>query len=65
VVGALFGITDAFDQSMFDRLYPGGKHEYLRRFEISLDGAIKAGFLLPADRQEILSLAGTMFPGAH
>ena len=39
------------------RLYPGGAPEYLDRFATALDAAIRAGFLLPADRDEILALA--------
>lgn len=64
-VGALFGVTEAFDQATLDRLYPGGKREYLMRFEAALDRSIRAGFLLPADRQEILALADLMYPGSH
>lgn len=65
VVGALFGVTEPFDQATLDRLYPGGKRDYLQRFEASLDRSIKAGFLLPADRTEILALADLMYPGSH
>lgn len=65
VVGALFGVTEAFDQATLDRLYPGGKRDYLQRFEAALDRSINAGFLLRADRQEILALADLMYPGGH
>lgn len=65
VLGGLFGVTEAFDQATLDRLYPGGKRDYLQRFEAALDRSIKAGFLLPADRKEILALADLMYPGAH
>lgn len=65
VVGALFGVTEPFDQARLDHLYPGGKREYLRLFEVALDRSIKAGFLLSADRQEILALADLMYPGSH
>jgi hypothetical protein len=44
------------------RFYPGGRAEYLREFQASLDKAIQAGFILPADRQEILELARLGYP---
>ena len=47
------------------RLYPGGKKEYLKKFEASLASAIKAGFILPADRQEILDLAAIAYRGTN
>lgn len=65
VMGSLFGVTETFDQATLDRLYPGGKRDYLRKFETALDKSIKGGFLLPADRQEILGLAELMYPGAR
>jgi hypothetical protein len=43
------------------RLYPGGKREYLARFEAALDAAIRAGHLLPEDRHEILEIAALNF----
>jgi hypothetical protein len=64
-IGALFGVTEPFDQATLDRLYPGGKRDYLQRFEASLDRTIAAGFLLPADREEILRLADLMYPGSR
>lgn len=64
-IGPMFGRTETFDQATLDQLYPGGKTEYLQRFEASLDRTIAAGFLLPADRQEILALAEQMYPGAR
>lgn len=62
---ALFGVTEAFDQPTLDRLYPGGKGEYLERFAASLDQAIASGFLLAADREEILALADLTYPGSR
>lgn len=64
-IGALFGVTQPFDQATLDRLYPGGRRDYLERFEAALDRSIAAGFLLAADRQEILLLADLMYPGVH
>ncbi len=58
----LFGRTTPFDEPMLAALYPGGKQEYLERFERSLDAAIDAGFLLPDDRSEILGVAAASFP---
>lgn len=53
----ILGTTEPFDKATLDRLYPGGKREYLERFEASLSSAIKAGFILAADKQEIMDLA--------
>jgi hypothetical protein len=53
----LVGSSEPYDKAMLDRLYPGGRPEYLRKFQASLDAAIKAGFILKADRQEILDIA--------
>ena len=44
------------------RLYPGGVADYLERFTASLDATIQSGFLLAADREEILELAAATFP---
>lgn len=65
VIGSLFGVTEPFDQATLDRLYPGGKAEYLRRFAKALDASIQQGVLLEADRQEILDLASLMYPGSR
>jgi hypothetical protein len=46
-------------------LYPGGEADYLERFTASLDEAIQSGFLLAADRDEILELAAATFPSEH
>jgi hypothetical protein len=62
IMAALFGSSEPFDTQTLARLYPGGKPEYLRRFETSLDAAIAKGFLLSADREEILQLADAMYP---
>ena len=59
---ALFGTGDPFDAAKLQQLYPGGKAEYLKKFEASLDSAISKGFLLAADRQEILDLAAALYP---
>ena len=58
----LFGSGEPFDAATVARLYPGGAAEYLERFTASLDAAIQSGFLLPADREEILDLAAAMYP---
>ena len=58
----LVGTSQSFDAATLKRLFPEGKDEYLRKFAGSLDQAIAAGFLLAADRQEILDLAGLSFP---
>jgi hypothetical protein len=63
-LGGLFGVTEAFDVATLAELYPGGKTDYLQRFERHLDAAVAAGVLLSADRQEILALADLMYPAA-
>ncbi|MGO9931940.1 MAG: alpha/beta hydrolase domain-containing protein [Steroidobacteraceae bacterium] len=64
-LAGLAGVTEPFDAATLDRLYPGGKSEYLKKFQVSLDAAINAGFVLAADRQEILDLAAIAYHGAH
>ena len=58
----LFGRTDPFDDVVLKGLYPGGKDEYLERFEASLDATIAAGFILDDDREEILGVAAASYP---
>ena len=57
----LVGVGEPFDSAHLERLYPGGKREYLLKFEASLDSAIAAGFILSADKQEILQVASINF----
>lgn len=63
VMTLLFGSGEVFDAQTLDRLYPGGASDYLTRFTASLDLAIGSGFVLAADRQEILDLAAATWPG--
>lgn len=60
-IGMLVGIGEPFDKAKLAALYPGGKDDYLKRFTASLDAAIRAGFILPDDRQEILDIAAINF----
>ncbi|BBY63428.1 alpha/beta hydrolase domain-containing protein [Mycolicibacterium helvum] len=62
VLLAIFGSGEPFDTETLARLYPGGRAEYLERFTAALDAAIGGGFLLAADRLEILELAAATFP---
>ena len=64
VMASLFGAGELFDAATLARLYPGGVEDYLARFEQALDRTIGSGFLLPADRREILDLATAMYPRA-
>jgi hypothetical protein len=59
----LFGTTVPVPEGGLAALYPGGAASYLARFEGSLDEAIAAGFLLAADRAEILAVAAAAWPG--
>lgn len=63
-LGGLAGICEPFDAATLERLYPGGKSAYLKKFEASLASAIKAGFILPADKQDILNLAALAYHGS-
>lgn len=58
----LFGSGEVFDVATLAGLYPGGRAEYLERFGTALDQAIREGYLLPADRAEILALAAATYP---
>jgi hypothetical protein len=58
----LFGRTVPFDDAALAAHYPGGKAEYLERFETALDATIAAGFLLGDDREEMLELARHSYP---
>jgi hypothetical protein len=60
----LFGTSVPFDQKKLTALYPDGESQYLVMFEQSLEHAIERGFILPADRTEILALAGFGFRSA-
>lgn len=61
-MSAIFGSGELFDAAAVRRLYPGGAADYLERFTAALDSAIQAGFILAADRAEILRLAAATFP---
>jgi Alpha/beta hydrolase domain len=63
-LGSLVGVTEPFDQVLLDKLYPGGRTEYLQKFNRSLATAIKAGFILPTDAADIKALAAAMYPGS-
>lgn len=62
IMSLLFGSGEVFDADTIDRLYPGGVADYLDEFARSLDATIDAGFLLAADRQEIVDLAAATWP---
>ena len=59
----LFGTTAGISDADLARRYPGGKDQYLTRFEGSLDAAIAAGVLLADDRAEILAVGAASWPG--
>ena len=63
IMSAIFGSGELFDANTIQRLYPGGSTQYLESFTASLDATIGAGFILPADRAEILQLAAATYPG--
>lgn len=63
IMSAIFGSGELFDTATLSRLYPGGRTQYLDRFAAALDTAIDSGFVLSADRAEILQLAAATYPG--
>lgn len=63
-IGMLAGSGEPFDKATLATLYPGGKQDYVTRFERALDAAIRAGHILEADRQEILEIAVINFDAA-
>jgi hypothetical protein len=63
MLASLVGLGDPFGDATLERLYPGGKGEYLKKFEASLDAAIAAGYILPDDRPEIMELAALGYRG--
>jgi hypothetical protein len=63
-LSSIFGSGELFDTTTVRRLYPGGAADYLGRFTAALDSAIQSGFVLTADREEILRLAAATFPDA-
>ncbi|HEY3994387.1 MAG TPA: alpha/beta hydrolase domain-containing protein [Mycobacterium sp.] len=64
IMAAIFGSGEPFDAATLSRLYPGGVTEYVEKFTAALDTAIQSGFILPADRAEILKLAAATYSGA-
>ncbi|MEE2853269.1 MAG: alpha/beta hydrolase domain-containing protein [Actinomycetota bacterium] len=62
IMSSIFGSGELFDANTIRRLYPDGGAQYLEGFTPALDAAIAAGFILPADRAEILQLAAATFP---
>ncbi len=61
-MASIFGCGELFDTATVRRLYPGGARDYLERFAAALHSAIQSGFILAADRDEILQLAAATFP---
>jgi hypothetical protein len=64
IMAAIFGSGELFDDATLHRLYPGGRTDYLERFTVALDNAIRSGFILPADRDEIIEIAAACYPEA-
>jgi hypothetical protein len=62
--GFLVGTTEPFDAATLSKLYPGGKSDYLKKFDASLARAVKGGFILKADEPEIRALAAANWPGS-
>ena len=60
--GFLIGVTEPFDAAKLARLYPGGREDYLQKFDAALASAAAAGFILSADQADIHTLAADMYP---
>ena len=60
----LFGSGEVFDADTVRGLYPGGVADYVDRFTAALDRTIECGFIVAADRAEILALAEATFPAS-
>jgi hypothetical protein len=52
----LFGTTRPLDEGVLFARYPRGREEYIERFRAATETAVAAGFLLPADAEEIEAL---------
>ncbi len=57
----LFGTTAPLEPKAIARLYPEGCDDYLADFTPALDQTIAAGYILEADRDEILAVAAETF----
>jgi hypothetical protein len=53
----LFGTTRLFDAAELARLYPGGRADWLARFDKATADAVARGFVLEEDAAEILAVA--------
>ncbi len=58
----LFGTTRSFSEAELAAVYPGGRREYLSRFDAAAEAAVKAGFLPAADLAEIKALGAAACP---
>lgn len=64
-LSGLSGLVEPFGKEKLDSLYPGGRNEYMKKFEAALDKQIKAGFILPTDKKEIIEVARISYQGTH
>ena len=55
--GTEVGKTVDLDDATLARLYPGGPNEHSKRFEAATQQAVREGFLLEEDADEIDALA--------
>ncbi len=58
----LFGTTQAFDDATRKARYPGGRAEYVAAFGAATTAAVDAGFILPADADEVTALGAVGWP---
>lgn len=60
--GFLVGSTEPFAMERLKALYPGGRAQYLSKFDASLAAAMKSGFILEDDGPEIRAVAAAAYP---
>jgi hypothetical protein len=61
IFAALFGVTEPFDQRRLADLYPGGRADYLDKFDAALGSAISNGHILVEDKAQIEALAAANY----
>jgi hypothetical protein len=60
--GILFGTTKELSPQALARRYPGGRRDFEAQFAAATDRAVRAGFLLAADAEEIAGLGRCAWP---
>ena len=64
-VAEIAGTGAPLDSATIARLYPGGKADFMKKFDQALQSAIDSGHLLEDDRSEIVTIAEIHFDELH